>query len=112
MSALAAPTVVSQSGQAATAVPMKGGLLLSPLPYGGEGGRRRKSKKSKKARKATKKALKLLKKFGGEELDAAVESVEMPEAEPEAPVGARRKSRKGGRKSRKGKKSRRHGFLY
>jgi hypothetical protein len=119
----AAPTVVSHSGHAAAAVPMKGGLLLSPLPYSSaatEGGRRRKSKKAKKSRKATKKALKMLKKMGGDELEAVMGGAEevapapvMEEAE-DAPVGARRRrgSRKGGKKSRKGSKKSRRGFLY
>jgi len=111
------PTVVSKTGAAAAAIPMKGGVLLSPLPYGSEGGKRRKSRKmSKKGRKMTKKALKALKKFGGEELEQVVGGADeiAPVVAQEAPVmeeeGGRRR-RKSSKKSKKSKKSRR-GFLY
>lgn len=98
-----APTVVAPSGAAATATPMKGGLILSPLPIGG---RRRSRKLSKKA----KKALKMLKKMGGDEVEEAVAPTPMGAGVEEPVEGARRrKSRRGTRKSRK---SRRSGLFY
>ena len=100
-----ASTVVTPTGSAAVATPMKGGMMLSPASV--QGGRRRKSRRmSKKA----KKALKMLKKMGGDELEEAVAPVTAG-AEEMAPVeGARRrKSRRGSRKSRK---SRKGGLFY
>ena len=88
-------------GAAASATPMKGGMMLSPLPLAG--GRRRKSKK------LSKKVLKMLKKMTPKQLKKAMkggEGEEATEAAPEAaPVGARRKTRRS-------KKSRRSGLLY
>jgi hypothetical protein len=88
-----------QPGAAVAATPMKGGMMLSPLPLGG--GKRRTKKLSKKMlkmmKKMTPKQLKKLMKGGEGELPAAAP------AEGEA-VGARR------RKTRKTK--RRSGLLY
>jgi hypothetical protein len=85
------------------ATPMKGGMMLSPLPLGG--GKR-------KTRRLSKKMLKMLKKLPASKLKmlmkGGVEEGEAPAAAPaaEAPAtGARRKSRRG-------KKSRRSGLLY
>ena len=91
-------------GAAASATPMKGGMMLSPLPLAG--GRRRRSKK------LSKKVLKMLKKMTAGELKQAMkggvdgeETTETATAEA-TPVGARR------RKTRRSKKSRRSGLLY
>jgi hypothetical protein len=88
-------------GAAASATPMKGGMMLSPLPLAG--GRRKSKKLSKKVLKMLKKMTpKQLKKAmkGGEE-GVATETATTPEV-----VGARR------RKTRRSKKSRRSGLLY
>ena len=90
-------------GAAASATPMKGGMMLSPLPLAG--GRR-------KSKKLSKKVLKMLKKMTAGELKQAMkggvdgeETTETATAEA-TPVGARR------RKTRRSKKSRRSGLLY
>lgn len=105
-----APTVVAPSGTAASVVPMKGGVMLSPLPLGG---RRRSRKLSKKARKA----LKMMKKMGGDEMEAAVGGeITGPvptEVEEAAPVGARRRrSLKGTKKGGRRHRTKKHSFLY
>jgi hypothetical protein len=91
-------------GGAASATPMKGGMMLSPLPLGG--GKRRSKKLSKKVlkmmKKMTPKQLKKLMKGGEDEgAGAAGEGAPAP-----GPVGARRRGRKTARKSR------RSGLLY
>ena len=88
-------------GAAASATPMKGGMMLSPLPLAG--GRRRKSKK------LSKKVLKMLKKMTPRDLKKAMKGGEGEVATDDTPdptpVGARRKTRRS-------KKSRRSGLLY
>lgn len=90
-----------QPGSAMAATPMKGGMMLSPLPLGG--GKRKTRKLSKKMLKMMKKMtptqLKKLMKGGEGEVAAPAEGAPAP-----GPVGARR------RKSRKTK--RRSGLLY
>ena len=91
-----------QPGSAMAATPMKGGMMLSPLPLGG--GKRKTRKLSKKMlkmmKKMTPKQLKKLMKGGeGEVAGEGAEAAPAP-----GPVGARR------RKSRKTK--RRSGLLY
>jgi hypothetical protein len=95
-------------GAAAAATPMTGGMMLSPLPLGGGGKKKRLSKKTLKAlKKMTPKQLKKLMK-GGEGEDM------MTETAPETPAeGAARRRRRGSRKTRRGsRKSRRSGLLY
>lgn len=109
---MSAPAVVvptkggeAQPAQAVAATPMKGGMVLSPLPL--TGGRR-------KTRRISKKVLKMLKKMskaklaklmkGGQEGEEA--AMAAPAAE-EAPATGARRTRKG----RKGSK-RRSGLLY
>lgn len=99
--------------QAMAATPMKGGMVLSPLPLGG--GKRG----GKKTARMSKKMLKMLKKMsktklaklmkGGEDAaDAMVAPAE--EKTEEAPAtGARRR---GGKTRRGSRKSRRSGLLY
>lgn len=105
-----APTVVAPNGTAASVVPMKGGVMLSPLPL--SGARRRSRKLSKKARKA----LKMMKKMGGDEMEAAVggeATGAVPAEVEEAPVGARRRrSRKGTKKGGRRNRTKKHSFLY
>lgn len=110
---MSAPAVVvptkggeAQPAQAVAATPMKGGMVLSPLPL--TGGRR-------KTRRISKKVLKMLKKMskaklaklmkGGQEGEEAAMSAPV-ETPAEETVGARR------RKTKKAKKSRRSGLLY
>ena len=85
-----------------------GGVGLTPLPL--SGGRRRGS------RRLTKKMLKMLKGMPKSKLAKLMkggeEATEMTEGEAEAPVGARRRSRKGGKGKKTARKSRRHGLLY
>jgi hypothetical protein len=87
-----------QPGSAVGATPMKGGMMLSPLPLGG--GKRKTRKLSKKMlkmmKKMTPKQLKKLMKGG--EGEVAGEAAPAP-----GPVGARR---------RKSRKTRRSGLLY
>ena len=94
-------------GQATAVTPMKGGMLLSPLPIdtGLTGGRRKSKKLSKKVlkmlKKMTPKQLKKLTLKGGEDpVDTAT-----PTTPPPPPPGGRRKTRRS-------KKSRRSGLLY
>ena len=109
MSAPSAVVVPTKGGElvpgaAASATPMKGGMILSPLPL--SGGRR-------KTRRISKKVLKMLKKMskaklaklmkGGQEGEEAAMAAPEEKVE-EPPVGARR------RKTRKSK--RRSGLLY
>jgi hypothetical protein len=110
---MSAPAVVvptkggeAQPAQAVAATPMKGGMVLSPLPL--TGGRR-------KTRRISKKVLKMLKKMskaklaklmkGGQEGEEAAMAPAATTAE-EPATGARRT-----RKGRKGSK-RRSGLLY
>jgi len=93
-----AATVVTPSGNTATATPLKGGAVaISPSPVGGR--RRKMTKKMKKM-------LKALKKLKGGEMEEAVEAVESAPVEEE--VGGRRRR---SRKTRRGRKSRR-GLFY
>lgn len=96
-------------GEAMKVTPMAGGgLALSPATV--SGGRRRGS------RRMTKKMLKMLKGMPKAKLAKLMkggeEATEMTEGEAEAPVGARRRSRKGGKGKKTARKSRRHGLLY
>jgi hypothetical protein len=89
---------VPQPGSAMAATPMKGGMMLSPLPLGG--GKR-------KTRKLSKKMLKMMKKMTPKQLKKLMKGGEGEEAVAAAPAettGARR------RKTRKTK--RRSGLLY
>jgi len=82
-----------QPGSAVGATPMKGGMMLSPLPL--TGGR-------KKTRKITKKMLKMLKKMPASKLKKLMKGgVGEGEGEgaPAGTIGARRKSRKTKRRS-------------
>jgi hypothetical protein len=102
MSTPAAPTGVvvptkggeAQPSAAVAATPMKGGMMLSPLPLGG--GKRKSRKITKKMLRVLKKNPKIMKKLAA-----------MKGGEEQAPVieGARR------RKTRRGSK-RRSGLLY
>jgi hypothetical protein len=80
----------AQPGSAVAATPMKGGMLLSPLPLGG--GKRKSRKLTKKMLKMLKTNPKIMKKLaamkGGEEQPAPIEGAR------------RRKTRRGSRKSR------------
>jgi hypothetical protein len=97
---------VSDSGKAVAAMPMKGGVLLSPLPLNGG----RKSRKgSRKSRRASKKVKKALKKLGG--VEEAVDAVEAAEATPAGEGGFFR--RKHSKKATRRAHSRRvRSFLY
>ena len=95
MSTPAAPTGVvvptqggeAQPGSAVAATPMKGGMMLSPLPLGG--GKRR-------TKKLSKKMLKMMKKMTPKQLKKLMKG-----GEEQAPVieGARRRSRRTKRRS-------------
>ena len=95
------------------ATPMKGGMVLSPLPLGG--GKRG----GKKTARLSKKMLKMLKKIsktklaklmkGGEEAAEAMVAPVEEKAEEAPATGARRR---GGKKTRRVSRSRRSGLLY
>jgi len=101
-SAVVVPTADGKPvpGGAASATPMKGGMILSPLPLGG--GKRR-------SKKLSKKVLKMMKKMTPKQLKKLMKGGEGEGAEgapAPGPVGARRRGRKTARKSR------RSGLLY
>jgi len=89
---------VPQPGSAMAATPMKGGMILSPLPLGG--GKR-------KTRKLSKKMLKMLKKLPASKLKKLMKGGEGEEA-----MAAPAAETTGARRRRTRRSKRRSGLLY
>lgn len=91
-----------QPSAAAAAIPMKGGMLLSPLPL--TGGRR-----GRKTRRLSKKVLKMLKKIPASKLKKMMKG----SGEGDVPDGTGSETGiTGGRRRRGSRKTRRSGLLY
>ena len=86
-------------GQAAGVVPMKGGMMLSPLPLGG--GKRRGTKR------LSKKMLKMMKKMTPKQLKKLMKGGEGEVVTEEGTGGVGGRKRRGSRKTK-----RRSGLLY